>query len=212
MKCPICKNDIEDRATKCEHCGSYTRKGRRVWFWVRDVGQFVTFITAIVVLILMYQSNQRMQDQLTLQIKSAECDKQQFLEGMRPRVEFSTPKIDFTDTCSMFYVDFNNMGVVDAEDLSIYFVLKYEDAPNRTLYSDTTWIDKLTKASPLHKSWTLPVLKKLNLICFIKVRYTWTIQNLDYENEKYYHFFDYNELGKYRVYRLDDAQVKELWK
>ena len=98
MKCPICKNDIEDRATKCEHCGSYTRKRRRAWEWFRDVGQFVTFIAAIIVLILMYQSNERMQEQLQLQRKSVEELSKEFIEEKRPRIEIGRKTIDFTDT------------------------------------------------------------------------------------------------------------------
>jgi len=161
-------------------------------------------MAAIFVLVLLLRSDLRMQE-------SAEHRHQQFIEGMRPRVEIATPKIDFTDTISIFYVDFDNMGVADAEDLSIYFVLKYVDEPEYTAYGDTDRIAKLTKASPLNNRWPLRKLKKVNLTCFIKVRYTWTIQNLDYQNEKYYQFIYYEELEKYTPYRLDEAQIKKLW-
>lgn len=32
MKCIDCSNSIEDGVRKCPHCGSYQRKGLRIWF------------------------------------------------------------------------------------------------------------------------------------------------------------------------------------
>ena len=212
MKCPICKGEIEDDAKRCKHCGGYTPKHRSKWEWSKDKVQFLTYIAAIGVLLLMYRSDRTMQEQLKQQRESTEYRQQQFIEGMRPRIEIRTPEIEFTDTASVFYADFNNVGVADAEDLSIFFVLKAIDAPEDTLYADTARMAKLTRARGLTKKWSLPLTTRPNLTCFIKVRYTWTIQNLDYHNEKYYHFFYYKEQEKYGVYILDDAQVEDLWK
>jgi hypothetical protein len=211
MKCPICKNDIEDRATKCEHCGSYTRKGRRVWFWVRDVGQFVTFITAIVVLILMYQSNQRMQEQLKLQRKSVEELSKEFIEEKRPRIEITPAKIVLTDTSLLLYVDFDNTGFADAEDLLLYVVLKYKDTPRDTLAFDLDRVSKITKAKGRTHDWLYPKLKRVNLTCLIEVRYTWAIQNLNYKEKKHFLFIYDKEKQEYRISVLNDQQTKELW-
>ncbi|MGB2698682.1 MAG: zinc ribbon domain-containing protein [Candidatus Zixiibacteriota bacterium] len=61
MKCPECKEEIEDGAKKCKHCGSYTEPGKRRYESTKDIVQFATFIAAIIVLFLMLGSNLIMQ-------------------------------------------------------------------------------------------------------------------------------------------------------
>ena len=204
MECPICKKSIEDDARKCTHCGSYTRMRRRVWLGIREVVQFATFIAAIVVLILMYQSNQRMQEQLELLRK-------EFIEEKRPRIEIGHREIEFTDTGWVLYVDLHNNGQADAEDLSVYIVVKYEHGPKDTLHQSHERIPKIAKARKITHIVTLPILKRVNLTSLIEVRYTWKIMNLVYEEKKYYRFYYDKEREKHGTRVLLGEQVKELW-
>jgi len=211
MKCPICKEEIEDDAKKCKHCGSYTEKGRRRWEVIKDVVQFVTFISAIIVLYLMYQGNQKMQEQLNLQRKSIEELSKEFIEEKRPRIEIVPTKIVLTDTGSVLYVDFQNTGFSDAEDILLYIALKYKNAPKDTLVSNLFHVSKITKAVKLAHYWLLPPLKRINLTCLIEVRYSWTIQNANYKEPKHFLFIYDKESEEYRIHGLIDEQIKELW-
>jgi len=211
MKCPICKAEIEDDAKKCKHCGSYTRKPRCVWEWIRDKVQFLTYIAAIVVLILMYQSNRRMQEQLQLQRESIEQLSKEFIEEKRPRIEIIPTKIELIDTSLLLYVDFHNTGFADAEDLLLYAVVKYKDAPTDTLAFDLTRIPKITKVRPLTQRYLASISKRANLICLIEVRYTWAIQNLNYKRKRYFSFPYDEKLEEYKIYLLAEDQVEELW-
>jgi predicted nucleic acid-binding Zn ribbon protein len=212
MKCPICKEEIEDDAKKCKHCGNYTAKGRRRWEVIKDVVQFVTFISAIVVLYLMYQGNQKMQEQLNLQRKSIEELSKEFIEEKRPRIEIRPTKIDLSDTTMLLYVDIDNTGFADAEDVFIYVVLKYEDEPKDTLAVKVSRISKITKARALTEDWFLILLHRANLTCLIEVRYTWVIQNRNYIDPKYFQFIYDKELEKYnRISVLTKEQIERLW-
>ncbi|KPL01169.1 MAG: hypothetical protein AMJ91_01025 [candidate division Zixibacteria bacterium SM23_73_3] len=212
MKCPRCKEEIEDDAQKCKHCGSYVKVRMRIWATVKSILELLTFIAAIVVLYFMWQANRGMQEQLNLQRKSVEELSKQFIEEKRPRIEIIPTKIDVEDTSLLLYVDFENRGFADAEDLLLYVVLKYEDAPKDTLAVDLARVSKITKARRLTQTYSVSISKKVNLICLIEVRYTWTIQNLEYKRKKYFHFPYDKDIGKYRRLVLDEEQVKELWK
>lgn len=211
MRCPICKKEIEDDAKKCTHCGSYTRKRRRLWLGIREVVQFATFIAAIAVLILMYQSNRGLQEQLQLQRQSVQVLFKTFIEEKRPRIEIGHREIEFTDTAWVLYVDLHNNGQADAEDISIYIVLKYEHAPKDTLKQSQSRIRKIAKAGKINHSITLPILKRVNLTSFIEVRYTWKIMNLPYEEKKHYRFYYNKARERYGTRVLLDEQVNELW-
>jgi len=211
MKCPICKKEIKDGATKCEHCGSYIRWLRRKWQGVREVVQFATFVAAIVVGYLIYQGNERMQEQLNLQRESVEYVRQQFIEEKRPRIEIHPDTLDLTDTSSVLYVNFKNMGFADAEDLSIYYALKYEQTPRDTLADTLVHVPRITTARGLTLMWSLPALKKVNLTCLIDVRYTWTIRDLNYKMKRHYRFYYDKQRERYGIHVLVGEQIKQLW-
>jgi len=206
MKCPICKEEIEDGAKKCKHCGSYIKTLTRGWGIITSFLQVCTFIAAII--LLYYQ-----QEQLSLQRKSVEEISKEFVEENRPRIEIIATKIDLTDTTTVLYVDFENTGFADAEDISIYLVLKYVDSPNDTIVSPTVRYSKITKARRRTQIFPIWGVKRIDLTCLIEARYRWTIQNLDYMDKKYFLFTYEKESEKYsRIQILNDEQIQELWK
>jgi hypothetical protein len=109
------------------------------------------------------------------------------------------------------YVDVDNKGYADAEDIFLYLVLKYESTPKETLAVDLARISKITNARPLTQMWSLSLEKKSNLTCFIEARYTWTIQNTNYKEKKYFYFIHEQEPERYRIRILNDVQIKEFW-
>jgi hypothetical protein len=135
----------------------------------------------------------------------------EFIEEKRPRIEIGRRTIDFTDTNWVLYVDFHNSGQADAEDVSFYVVLKYEHAPKDTLRYFSTRRGKITKGAKFNHVWFLPILKRVNLTCFIEVRYTWAIKNLPFETKEYYRFHYDKEQQRYGSHVLLEEQVKELW-
>lgn len=189
MRCPICKEEIEDNAQKCWRCGSYIKLVRRGWAAFKSVLELLTFIAAIAVFYFVWQANKATQDQLSLQRKSVEYISKQFIEEKRPRLDVNPTKISLTATSMLLYYDVENTGVADAEDISIYFTFKYEDFPKDTLFIDSTTIPGITKDKSVTKTWLYPPPKRTNITCSIEVKYYWTIQSLNYTQKKYYLFY-----------------------
>ena len=254
MKCPICREQIDDDAQKCSHCGSYVKLRKRAWGIVRSILELVTLIAAIVVLFLMWEANRIMQDsveearksvdqgrealeltrasvskidtgfamtreqidiqqeQLNLQRKSAEELSREFIEEKRPRIDIIPTTTELTDTSLLVHVDFRNTGFADAEDLLLYAVLKYEDTPGDTLASDLTRIAKITKSRYLTEGYLASASRRVNLTLFVEARYTWTINDLNYKDSKYFRLPYDEQLGGYRIYLLDEDDIEKLWR
>lgn len=75
MKCPECREEIEDGAKKCKNCGGYIEPGKRRYESVKDIVQFATFMAAIVVLFLMLWGNLIMQRSVDQGRKAVELTK-----------------------------------------------------------------------------------------------------------------------------------------
>ncbi|MGB2697994.1 MAG: zinc ribbon domain-containing protein [Candidatus Zixiibacteriota bacterium] len=232
-KCPECKEEIEDGAKKCKHCGSYTEDKERKWESTKDRVQFATFIAAIVVLGFMLWANLMMrnsvsridtgfaltreqiaiaQEQLNWQKKSVEDLSRQFIEEKRPNIVITLPKIDLTDTSWVFYFDLKNIGFADAEDVLAHFVLKYEDSPDDTIGSDFEGFHKIPKQGITTQMWNVHVLNRVNLTGFVEVRYRWIMQDLDDTEKKFFQYIYKKELEKYRILVLSKEDIDKLWK
>jgi len=212
MKCPACKEEIEEGAKKCKHCGCYTTIGRRSWAGIRSVLHLGTLIAALVLLYLAWESHRGMQEELQLQRTSVEQLSQQFVEEKRPRIEIRKPGIVNQDTASLLYSEVYNNGFADAEDILIYTLLKYEDSLEDTLAADITRVAKVTKETSLTNALLLPPLQNRDLTCLIEVRYTWVMRELDYKDKKYFLLRYDKEQNGYQARILADRQIRELWK
>lgn len=204
MRCPICKEEIEDKAKICKHCGSYTKRGWRIWGVIKSALQVATFIAAILVLYFMWQNN------LILQSQIEELSKQ-FIEEKRPKIEIATPTIEFSDTGLVIHIDIYNEGFADAGDLSIYLMLQYEDFTEDTLAYSLTHVSRLSTARKRSLRWSVGTIEKANLLALADVRYTWVIQNLDYKEKKFFHYIYDERNGKYIIRVLMEEQIEKFW-
>ncbi len=219
-KCPECKEEIEDGARKCKLCGSPTTTWLLLWEGIKDVVQFATFIGAILVLVFMLLSNLIMQAQVKLSREAIELtrtsitkDFMEFIEEKRPRIEIATTKIDISDTSWIFNFRLTNKGFADAEDVLINFFLKYEDTPNDTLVHTPMRLFKISQATPLNQPWVIHgPIKRMNLTCFVEVRYSWIMQDLNYIGKEYFRYIYDEKKGEYNSYILRKDGIGRLWK
>jgi predicted nucleic acid-binding Zn ribbon protein len=254
MRCPICKEQIDDDAQKCSHCSSYVRTRKRIWAGAKSILELATLIAAIIVLFLMWQANRIMQDsvgeakrsvdlgrealsltkasvekidsgfaltreqisiqqaQLDLQARSAEEMSIKFIEEKRPRVQIVGTKIDIIEDGLILYIDLDNHGFVDAEDVFTFILVKPLESPTETLYVNFLRVHSIM-AGPRGQNvaYELAIPKGPDLTCHVGVGYAWKMKNLQYLDEKYFRFTYQKEPEKYRIHVLTQQDIVELW-
>lgn len=212
MKCPVCKEEIEEGAKKCKHCGNYVRVRRRFWGHVISGLQFCTLIAALVILYFTWQDSRSIREQFDIQKESLRQLSEQFIEEMRPRIEIAPTRVEPTDGGVVLYVTFKNTGFADAQDIQLYVILKYEDTPKDTLAYRMTPIVTITKDMTLTQPYRASLPRKADLTCFIQARYTWEMKSLRYHNQKYLRFPYDKVSNSYRRLVLDKEEIEKLWR
>lgn len=212
MKCPACKEEIEQGAKKCKHCGSYVRMRRRFWGHVISGLQFCTLIAALVMLYFTWQNSRSIREQLDIQKESLKQLSEQFIEEKRPRIEIILTQVSVEHTDLVLYVDYENTGFADAENLLLCIVLKYQDSPADTIVMPCTRMTKISAARKQSHKWPFSGLRASDLTCLIEARYTWSMRDLDYTDEKYFRLPYDSERKQYGRYLLTEEQIQTLWK
>ncbi len=143
MKCPECKEEIEDGARKCKLCGSPTTKWLFLWEAIKDVVRFATFIAAIAVLVLMWRSNLIMKHSVDQARESVDQGKQAL-----ELTKVSVAKIDtgFALTRQQIAIanEQLNLAKKSVEQLSKEFIEEKRPriiiATTQIDLSDTSWV------------------------------------------------------------------------
>ena len=110
------------------------------------------------------------------------------------------------------YIDFDNGGFSDVEDVFTFVLVKAVDTPSETLYVNFLKGPKITKARGRNEAYKLPVSKRIHLTCHVGVGYTWKIKNLRYLDEKFFRFTYQKEPEKYRIHVLMEKDIQKLWR
>ena len=199
--CPHCKEQIQDYAKKCHHCGLWVTKVRRLAGAAKTFLECVTFIAAVCVLWVLYHQNAMMKEQL-------EIFGRQTKEELRPRIDISTPKLIVSDTAIHLFVDINNIqGHSDAEQIIGLILVKVPGSAKDTLTAPFKY-DKMTIGNVTTVQCSLPLIKK-DFCSKIDVRYRWRTFGEDFANWKYFkHFYD-KEKQTFSTRKLDEIQIKE---
>lgn len=200
--CPHCKEQIQDYAKKCPHCGLWVTKGRRLAGAVKTILECATFIAAICVLWVMYRQNTMMKEQLDLFGR-------QTLEELRPRIEISPPTIVASDSGMDIYFDITNKGHSDAENILILVTHKLTGVGR-----DSQFVSEYGKigadSKPINFHQLLQPLFKGDFFSKIDVRYGWPSFRQNFSDYKWYeHFYDKRN-RTFHSYRIDQIQEKEL--
>ena len=152
-----------------------------------------------------------MQQQLNLQRESTREISREFIEEKRPRIQIVVTRVDIVDTGLVVYVDFDNVGFADAEDVFTFFVIKSVDSPQETLSVKIANVHKITSSRGLNQVYELRAAKGTDLTCHVGITYTWRIKNLFYFDQKFFGFSYQEKPEKYRIHLLLQRDIQKLW-
>src|SRR3990170_5412644 len=136
--CPHCKEQIENGAKKCHHCGLWVTRSRRFFGWIKSIVEFLTFVAAILVLVVMVWHSYIMKDslkvserslqqidsslalstkqtdllrqQLYVESKAEEVQRKNVMEEKRPRIAISSHQVTLSDTGMFIRTELLNQG------------------------------------------------------------------------------------------------------
>lgn len=216
--CPGCGKEIENNLKKCSFCGSYITKGRRFFECLRFYVEPLTFIAAIGVLIVMIWSNFIMKSSIEFMRKTIEVEKskeevlrKESMEKNRPRIEISSTKVESSDSGLIVYIDVENKGFSDAEDVLVLIICKYPIDPKDSL--SQSWIhQKVTKNRGKNLPFLIPTSYRGNFYALVDVRYSWPLYNIEYKDHKYFHYIFDEDNKKFSIKVMDEISAKKVWK
>jgi len=238
--CPHCKEQIEDGTKKCPHCGLWVTRLRRFCVVARTTVEFITFITAIVVLLLMYHQNSIMKDslkvseksliqidsslalnakqidlmskQLNVEVKAEDVQRKKVIEEKRPRVAISSHQVTISGTEMLIRTEVLNRGESDANNVII--LIFYKLRPElKEKNSDYYTFPKIPKnSSQIIKNSIVVKADVGDFYTLVDVRYDWSLflVNNLEEYKGYWHHYD-KEKKTYITHNLDDKMIKDTF-
>lgn len=201
--CPHCKEQIEDGAIKCPHCGL---RVRGLIVKIESIKPFVelfALIAAVIVLVFMYWQNSIMNNTLNQMKEDMELQK----VYLQPRLFIKIPEVSISDNILTIKYPIDNLGQTDAESIFVSVVCKMEG--RKDLSSTKNRCENIMRQSGRYFILDIEPVFKHDFMSKIEVDYSWPQFNKHYTERRYFvHKYD---KGKFNSYQIIEQEVKKVW-